>query len=804
MREGRRVLLVRPLAQAERSAAALRALGYLPVVAPVLAVVDTAEPVPRILFDALVVTSTNAVPRLAKLAPEAKRLPVFAVGPRTAQALRDGGWSVAHEGNGSAADLARAVAATLPAGARLLHVTGRDRTGEPARTLTRAGATVSEWESYAAEPVQALPEEVAAELAGGALSGALHYSRRSADVLLALVGRAGMTDAFAKVPHLCLSAEIASSLAGLDGARVSVAAEPNEAALFRRLTEVATEAQAVMALPCHNPDAKDGTNPGEPPLPDHHEPSRAMSDNEPDMRPTGPYKRQPPTIDMKTGDYRAVSDGTAPTSEETVAAAWKPIADEPLSPEPHAGPAAPAGNATRDPVLERDPVPAAASNDAAAAASEPATTAASEGPAGSSHVAETEPATSPLPGTPDRTEAPPPRRGTGSLLAASLLGGVVGAALAVGGETYLHPQPSDLDARLAAVEARTRSAPAAGDAAAGLDKRIASLEASTKDLAGRVTDAKAAADAAVAQAGAASGAGQNSAAFAIGASPARSGPDPETQDALAKLGERVGALEAAGKDASKSNQDMLARLGDRLAAVETMLKAAPTAEAVGEIRTGLQALQTSSDDRLKSNTAALGALQSTTASLEGRIKDVSDQLGRLPPALMLAGLRVVAAGQAGQNLRAGVPLRPALAALGRLGAPPATLEPLNPFADQPAPSAATLLAEFKPLAERMTAEPTDANASFGDRLLHIADKIVTVRAVGDRTGNDLPGLIGRIQTSLEGGNLPDAAAAWDRLPDPARNVSADWAKRLKARAAADGAAGRIAADALSALQAPSQ
>ena len=77
----------------------------------------------------------------------------------------------------------------------------------------------------------------------------------------------------------------------------------------------------------------------------------------------------------------------------------------------------------------------------------------------------------------------------------------------------------------------------------------------------------------------------------------------------------------------------------------------------------------------------------------------------------------------------GLPLGPGLSALERLGAAGPALDPLRPYASQGAPSAAALAAEFKPLAETMIAEPQGPSGSIADRLLRVADKIVTVRAV---------------------------------------------------------------------------
>jgi hypothetical protein len=202
--------------------------------------------------------------------------------------------------------------------------------------------------------------------------------------------------------------------------------------------------------------------------------------------------------------------------------------------------------------------------------------------------------------------------------------------------------------------------------------------------------------------------------------------------------------------------------------------------------------------------AKAGELDRQVASNAEKLAALQASVEKLPPALMQTGLRAVVAGQVQEGLRSGVPLAPALAALDRLGAGGPNLEPLRPFAEQAAPSAAVLASEFKPLAATITATPQGPSASIADRLLRVADKVVTVRAVGDGSGRDIPGIVGRIEASLARGALAEAASAWDTLPEDARRASADWASRLKRRVAADEAARRLGAEALAALDAPAR
>ncbi len=238
-----RVWVARPEADARRTAARLVALGHVPLVAPVLAVIPSRDAAPDGTFAGVLLTSANAVAALdeagraalvARTSARAEGIPVLAVGARTAQAARGAGLAAA-SAEGDAGSLAALALRTLPPGARLLHVTGRPRKAEPARTLRAAGFAVVPWETYATERLTRLPPAVDAALASGALDAVLHFSRRSAETALALARAAGREPAFRGLAHHCLSADVADPLVAAGLACHVVAAWPDEAALLAGL-----------------------------------------------------------------------------------------------------------------------------------------------------------------------------------------------------------------------------------------------------------------------------------------------------------------------------------------------------------------------------------------------------------------------------------------------------------------------------------------------------------------------------------------------------------------------------------------
>ena len=195
----------------------------------------------------------------------------------------------------------------------------------------------------------------------------------------------------------------------------------------------------------------------------------------------------------------------------------------------------------------------------------------------------------------------------------------------------------------------------------------------------------------------------------------------------------------------------------------------------------------------------LVALQGGIQGQDARLSDLARQFADRDPA---PTLRVVAADRVAGALREGAPYAPALDALHRLGADPAPLQALEPFAAGGAPTAAALAGEFRPLGERMIREGRPAPASLTDRLWRMADEVVTVRPVGEGTGTDVESGVARIEAALRRGAIAEAAAAFDALTEAARAPAEAFGRKLRERAAAEAAAGQISAAALSALSTP--
>ena len=216
-----RVLVLRAREDAERTALRLRAMGFAPLLSPVLEIVGTGAAIPRGPFDAVLATSAKGLEFCAQPG-ELQTHPLHAVGARTAQIAQKLGWRPDLLA-GNARALAPLIRARYKTPARFLYLAGRDRQNELETALRAAGHDVTIVETYEARAATALAPAALDALAKGEIAAALHYSRRSAGIFVKLSRDVGLTEALGEIDHLALSKDAASPLP-----RARIAERPDE------------------------------------------------------------------------------------------------------------------------------------------------------------------------------------------------------------------------------------------------------------------------------------------------------------------------------------------------------------------------------------------------------------------------------------------------------------------------------------------------------------------------------------------------------------------------------------------------
>ena len=231
-----RVVVTRPQADGERTAATLEARGHEVLHAPLMIV----EPIPAELsgnWSAIIVTSGNAPAAIANnpKCGALLKLPVFAVGQHSAETARAAGFGNITSAHGGARDLLRLVAErNANDKAPLLYLAGEDRAADLAGELASRGSAVDVRVVYRVVTAP-FPLELIAALEAEDIEGVLHFSRRSAESYLAGARSASVLEPALDVRHFCLSEQVAEPLHAAHASQVAVAPKPDEAALLALL-----------------------------------------------------------------------------------------------------------------------------------------------------------------------------------------------------------------------------------------------------------------------------------------------------------------------------------------------------------------------------------------------------------------------------------------------------------------------------------------------------------------------------------------------------------------------------------------
>lgn len=232
----RRVILTRPEPESRALAAELARRGIDSVIAPLLTIRPTAAaPGDAGAYSAAVVTSGNGADGLAA-ATRRRDLPVFAVGPATAERARRHGFTAVVAADGTGAALVDLIMMRLrPDDGPILWASGDDIRVDVAAELGDRGYRVERSVVYRASAAPHLPEDAARALTEGSIDGALFFSPRTAERFATLATDAGLARRVAAMTAYCLSPAVADAARALPWAAIRTAERPTRADLLAML-----------------------------------------------------------------------------------------------------------------------------------------------------------------------------------------------------------------------------------------------------------------------------------------------------------------------------------------------------------------------------------------------------------------------------------------------------------------------------------------------------------------------------------------------------------------------------------------
>ena len=215
-----KVLVTRAAADASATAERLAAMGFEPVVAPLLRIVPRRAALPRAV-DAVLVTSGNA---LSALPACLQSVPLYAVGDATAERARALGFADVHSAGGDAGDLAALVVPRVKG--VVLLATGAGQGAALAMCLRAQGLRVIRRVVYAARPVTRLPDLAASALQSGGLHAVLFLSAATAQSFVRVLPRP-LVPALGSVIAACIAEPAAEVVRPLPWRQVRVSLRPS-------------------------------------------------------------------------------------------------------------------------------------------------------------------------------------------------------------------------------------------------------------------------------------------------------------------------------------------------------------------------------------------------------------------------------------------------------------------------------------------------------------------------------------------------------------------------------------------------
>ena len=216
-----KLLILRPQPGADETADRAIAGGLDPVVAPlfVIAPLEWDAPDPAEI-EALLLTSANGARHGGAMLEAFVGLPCYCVGSATAAAAREVGF---HEVLTGPSDGAAAVEMMARDGiVQALHLCGREHI-----ELTHPGVAITRRCVYAADAVEALPEQAEAAMRGGAV--ALLHSPRAGSLFAKLTSAAGIPRDIVSIAAI---SEAAAAAAGFGWKTKAIAPRPTDEALL--------------------------------------------------------------------------------------------------------------------------------------------------------------------------------------------------------------------------------------------------------------------------------------------------------------------------------------------------------------------------------------------------------------------------------------------------------------------------------------------------------------------------------------------------------------------------------------------
>ncbi len=237
-RGGGRVLITRPMPEAQGYARELCVSGFDVLCAPMLVVRERDFMTPHLPdYQGLVFTSAQAV-RFFSNRVCGRDCRVFCVGDYTADVARDLGFSVVYSAAGVAADLLPLVQGYVDGGRPFLHVRGEVVARDLSEDFAALGLDLCPLIVYGADYVETMAEDCLEAIRAHEVRAVTFFSKRTAVNFMRIVEAEGALEDLRFIKVLCISRGVVECVRAELWAGVDVAVHPDRHGMFELLQKL--------------------------------------------------------------------------------------------------------------------------------------------------------------------------------------------------------------------------------------------------------------------------------------------------------------------------------------------------------------------------------------------------------------------------------------------------------------------------------------------------------------------------------------------------------------------------------------
>lgn len=225
------VLITRPIEQAQTFADSVSAIGYSPLICPLLNIETISTSFEREdCPDAIIFSSSQAIHQL-QIPGSWMHIPAYCVGPLTANAAKDNGFQNVIAGTSGIEELSHIIREDMEARSILLYLRGEHVHQDINHLLPNFN--IREILTYRAHPIQHFTPQLLDQF--DKINIVTLFSHRTGLIFKELIEKNALTPYLKNIKLLCLSPSVVDSVKELNWKECHIADLPNQSSMIEKL-----------------------------------------------------------------------------------------------------------------------------------------------------------------------------------------------------------------------------------------------------------------------------------------------------------------------------------------------------------------------------------------------------------------------------------------------------------------------------------------------------------------------------------------------------------------------------------------